>query len=454
MATYTVKKGDTLSAIGKQYGVSYQDIAKANGISDPNKIQVGQVLNIGGNTAPTAPTTTAPKATAPTTTTTPKGSEIADKNRQDILAANPGAFTYETPQSSYQNQIQEIYNKILNKEPFSYDLNGDALYQQYKDQYMTQGQLASMDVMGQAAAMNGGYGSSYGQTVGHQAYQGYLQQLNDRVPELYQLALSQYNQEYQNLKDLYGITADMDEREYNRAWDTIKMDYSLHGDKVTQWQNEVNRADNEYWNLYESEYRSERDAITDAETKKKYAYDTAMGMLGMGVTPSAEMLTEAGISSADAQAITNKVKENEAKAASVKGSGGSGGNPSSQGGSADSDFIRFVNSGVNEENGKQIFYRDGKKYEFNVGVNPYTGDMHDDATTKGKYDPSKVFKDTPYQPNNIGGKKLKSQPEYEVYVNGNKQKVWSYDGGKTLWAWDGSINEYVDVTSDRDEMKK
>ena len=49
MANYTVKKGDTLSEIAKQYGTTYQEIAKQNGISNPNLIQVGQVLKIGND---------------------------------------------------------------------------------------------------------------------------------------------------------------------------------------------------------------------------------------------------------------------------------------------------------------------------------------------------------------------------------------------------------------------
>ena len=52
---YTVKPGDTLSAIGTKYGVSYQTIASANNISDPNKIYVGQRLTIPGGGASPAP---------------------------------------------------------------------------------------------------------------------------------------------------------------------------------------------------------------------------------------------------------------------------------------------------------------------------------------------------------------------------------------------------------------
>jgi LysM repeat protein len=50
---YTVQSGDTLSAIGAKFGVSYLEIARINGIADPNKINAGQVLVIsGGNTQP------------------------------------------------------------------------------------------------------------------------------------------------------------------------------------------------------------------------------------------------------------------------------------------------------------------------------------------------------------------------------------------------------------------
>lgn len=104
-------------------------------------------------------------------------------------------------------------------------------------------------------------------------------------------------------------------------------------------------------------------------------------------------------------------------------------------------------TGTYDNEGNRIFRNsDGKTQAFAEGINPYTGTKHKDAKN-GTFSNG-------YQPNNIGGKKLKAQTEYEVYVNGKKQSVWSYDNGKTLWAWDGSINEYVDVTSKKDELKK
>ena len=44
--TYTVKKGDTLSAIAKKYKTTVSAIAKKNGIKNVNLIKVGQVLKI------------------------------------------------------------------------------------------------------------------------------------------------------------------------------------------------------------------------------------------------------------------------------------------------------------------------------------------------------------------------------------------------------------------------
>ena len=51
--TYTVQKGDTLRGIANKYGTTYQELARINGISDPNKIYPGQVLTIQGSSAAT-----------------------------------------------------------------------------------------------------------------------------------------------------------------------------------------------------------------------------------------------------------------------------------------------------------------------------------------------------------------------------------------------------------------
>ncbi|MCL4528372.1 MAG: LysM domain-containing protein [Chloroflexi bacterium] len=51
--TYTIKAGDTLSKIASEFGVSVDELAQANGISDPGTIYIGQTLVIPGAALPT-----------------------------------------------------------------------------------------------------------------------------------------------------------------------------------------------------------------------------------------------------------------------------------------------------------------------------------------------------------------------------------------------------------------
>lgn len=130
----------------------------------------------------------------------------------------PGGY-----KSQWQSQLDDTMNRIMNREKFTYDLNGDALWKTYKDQYMTGGKMAMMDTMGQAAALTGGYGNSYAQGVGQQAYQGYLQGLNDKIPELYQLAMDQYDREGNAMLQQYGLLQDAESMDYSRFQDNMAL---------------------------------------------------------------------------------------------------------------------------------------------------------------------------------------------------------------------------------------
>ena len=122
---------------------------------------------------------------------------------------------------TYENQLNDLYNRIANREKFSYDVNADPLYQSYKDQYIQGGKLAMKDTMGQAAALTGGYGSTYGQQVGQQAYDAYLQNLSAAIPELYGMAYKKYQDEGDQLKDLYGLVGQQRDAEYGRYRDAL-----------------------------------------------------------------------------------------------------------------------------------------------------------------------------------------------------------------------------------------
>ena len=123
--------------------------------------------------------------------------------------------------SAWKDEQEETVRKLLNRESFSYDLNADALYRQYKDSYLRQGKQAMEDTVGKVSALTGGYGNSYAQTAGQQAYNGYLQQLGDRIPQLHAQALDRYNAEGTRLQNQAGILMQQEGMDYDRYRDSV-----------------------------------------------------------------------------------------------------------------------------------------------------------------------------------------------------------------------------------------
>lgn len=189
--------------------------------------------------------------------------KYTESDRVRKLAEELTAYDGQKPEKwaggTYGESLKDAMQKVLNRDKFQYDLNGDALYQQYKDRYIQQGKQAMMDTMGQASALTGGYGNSYAQQAGQQTYQGYLQGLNDKVPELYQLALDRYNQEGTDLLNKYGLLSDRYDKEYSR-----------YREDVSDWQ-----AQRDYLaNLFNSErnfdYTGFRDQVADEQWQKNF----------------------------------------------------------------------------------------------------------------------------------------------------------------------------------------
>ena len=387
--------------------------------------------------AASAPAVSAPPATqpaAPATKTESTGFEYGEYKPSDTvaqaeallqqqMASKPGEY-----QSTWQDQLNETISQILNREKFSYDLNGDILYQQYKDQFTTQGKLASMDTMGQAQAMTGGYGNSYAQSVGQQAYQSYLQQLNDVVPELYGMALDQYNQEGQEMYNQAALMAQQEDQDYGRYQDAMnawlaERDYlsgRYDSERDYDYGKYTGERDFSYGSYIDDrnyQYQQEQDALAEAWRQKEF--DEAQRQYNEQMALTREQWAW-----------------EQAQAAAGGGSGGGEGNGG--GGDAGSDFEKAVFSRV-DDNGNYVFYIDGKERTYSPGVNPYTGTKNSD-TKYGTFSNG-------YQPNNVGGKTLSKSGITDV-VNGVTQNVWKTPDGK-LWIWDGTKNRYLEYDDGR-----
>lgn len=165
---------------------------------------------------------------------TPSGSvQAAQAYLEQVKSSKPGAY-----QSRWDDELTSLYDQIRNRKKFSYDMGTDPLYQQYREQYQRLGRLAMQDTMGQAAALTGGYGSTYGEQVGQQAYNAYLQNLNDIVPQLQQQAYQRYQDEGTDLYNQYSLVKGRDDTDYGRYRDTVSDYYSDLSDARSAYNSE------------------------------------------------------------------------------------------------------------------------------------------------------------------------------------------------------------------------
>lgn len=266
---------------------------------------------------------------------------ISDAAYQEALAAltqaEQNAPSYK---NSYEGQLEDIYDRIVNRDKFSYDLNGDMLYQQYKDQYIQQGQLAMRDTMGQAAALTGGYGSTYGQAVGQQQYDAYIQQLNGLVPELYGMALDRYRQEGDDLYQLYGLTGDMADEEYAR-----------YQDEYNRWLTERDYAQKQADAAYDRGYREWN---TGYGIQQENYQNLLYLITASGYNPSDEELAGAGLTRAQADSLRNKyLMDNGLLTVGGASGGGSGGWYGDGGGGNTSTRGQKIRGGISKQDAKQ-----------------------------------------------------------------------------------------------------
>ena len=219
-------------------------------------------------------------------------------------------------------RIDALLNQILNREDFSYDVMNDPLYQQYAQMYQREGDRAMRNTMAEAAAGAGGM-NTYAITAAQQANSYYNSQLNDRIPELYQLAYNMYlNDKESKVQDL-GILQNMDNTQYNRYRDTMNdwyndknFAYGVYQDAVQQgnlkdqlaynsmWDEKTwneNMADKEYdRNQYNSELEYNRNK--EEEAKANSLVDDA---ISHGEMPSDKLIEQAGREKADVLQLVN-----------------------------------------------------------------------------------------------------------------------------------------------------
>ena len=147
-------------------------------------------------------------------------------------AYTPSVYNRTVDTSATEAALKAALGDIQNYGDFNYDLNADMLYQNALDNHMMLGQQAMVDATANAAALTGGYGNSYAASVGNQAYQNYITQANNMIPQFQQMALNTWQS---GLDRRMGV--------YDAVSQQLANELSLEDMAFSIWaQNEANAA--------------------------------------------------------------------------------------------------------------------------------------------------------------------------------------------------------------------
>lgn len=243
-------------------------------------------------------------------------------------------------ESKYADQIQDLYDSIQNRDPFTYSPDADVSYQSYAEKYRNAGQKARDDTLGSMAAMTGGIPSSYAMTAAQQAQNNYNAALSDVLPQLEQLAYSKYVSEGNDMRQNLSMLMQMDNQayqqhldSYNNALNAWQLGYGVDRDRVEdiRYTDETDYNRNQY--------------------ERELALEQAMTMLKLGVMPSEELLTASKMNAGDVQGIYEAIRAQLAEDTKGK-SGGGGGDDDDDGGNL---------SGMTDHERQEALFRDAMR---------------------------------------------------------------------------------------------
>lgn len=280
--TYTIKAGDTLSAIAKQYGTDWRTLYSANKDTigaNPNMISPGQTLSLPG-TEPVSATPAAPAAPAPVAPTAPTGPDVSA-----ILASVPQATT-------------NTYGVTPEAEPFTWNQDEDASFQRH----MKQGSASIMQEMVNRGVVNSTTTTSQLASL-----------LGQAAPEFEQAAYSRWSNEQQRAMQRAQFLAGIDQTAFTQ-------EQALQ-DNAYQLSNYLGQLNDDDYGAYkssvtatQSQRAADLKAVQDYYTAQKTALESTMARVNqLGyVDNDAALVLGVSVGTPAAQAntaITSKQRE-------------------------------------------------------------------------------------------------------------------------------------------------
>lgn len=268
------------------------------------------------------------------------------KHLDDLEGSKPAEF-----QSQYSNEIQNILNTIQNRPQFNTDdVFKSDLYTTMRQQAIQNGQKSMRDTMGSAQAATGGYGSTYAQAAGQQAYDNALANFNNTTLDIYDRVYNQYLQEGQELYNQLNMYNNQDSIDYNRYRDTV-------ADYQTDRNYYAGRYDSS-WNQDMSQYQQDQAMRQWAEN---YAYQKTQDALAQQnwQTQFDYQKQQDALAQQNWQAQFDYQKQQDAKQLALayskarsSGSGKSGSSKSKSKAYSSDDLVKFAKDLLNEKDNR------------------------------------------------------------------------------------------------------
>jgi len=230
------------------------------------------------------------------------------------LPGNGNSTAYAPDPTRWDRELDELYAALTGRGGFRWDAGRDPLWAAYSDRAQAAGRLAMRDTMGRAAALTGGYGSSYAQAVGQQQYGEYLRGLSEAMPDFYELAYRRWQDEGARLADDYDRLAARRREEAEAAAAAEQTAYQRQRDALADARREADDA---------------AAADKTAYQRRQDSYNALVRLISAsGYEPTDAELASAGLSRAAAEALLRQYRLDNpepAAAGAVWYGGGSGG---------------------------------------------------------------------------------------------------------------------------------
>lgn len=283
-----------------------------------------------------------------------------------------GSFNFYQERPSYENQYAEqqqaLLDAIINRPDFSWSKEDDPQWSSYKKSYLREGDRATANALGQAAAASGGRPSTAALTAATQAGDYYATQLNDIIPTLYQQAYDRYLNEYNmSLQDLNAVNTQE------------QLDYAKYLDQLGQFNTDRNFAFNQYLSDFDIlqnqlsalqgqdgvDYRMDKVGLYEQNQAEETDLARAQvdAILSAGGSPSADLVGASGYTTEYVQAL-QAAYQRQLAARSGSGGSSSGSRSGSSGGGDSADYDGLFAAALESGHPKSFIANNYKKYGF------------------------------------------------------------------------------------------